>query len=77
MRRSFHTTYGLQLALLALPAVITCAQTIHGREGITLPAPPAVEANPVTDDYAGAKVVDSYRWLEDAASPETRAAGGR
>jgi prolyl oligopeptidase len=73
MRRSFHTTYGLQLALLALPAVITCAQTIHGREGITLPAPPAVEANPVTDDYAGAKVVDSYRWLEDAASPETRA----
>ncbi len=48
-------------------------QTIHGREGITLPAPPAVEAAPVTDDYFGTRVVDSYRWLEDGKSPETRA----
>ena len=49
------------------------AQTIHGRDGITLPAPPAVEAIPVPDDYFGTKVVDSYRWLEDARSLETRA----
>jgi len=49
------------------------AQTIQGREGITLSAPPAVEANSVADGYFGTKVPDSYRWLEDAKSPETRA----
>jgi prolyl oligopeptidase len=49
------------------------AQTIHGRDGILLPSPPAVEADPVTDDYFGTKIVDSYRWLEDAKSTQTRA----
>ena len=49
------------------------AQTIHGRDGITLPPPPAVEEIPVADDYFGTKIVDNYRWLEDAKSPETRA----
>ncbi len=49
------------------------AQTIHGRGGILLSAPPEVQATPVTDDYFGTKIVDNYRWLEDANSPETRA----
>lgn len=49
------------------------AQTIHGRDGITLPPPPQVESAPVTDTYFGTKVVDSYRWLENAKSTETRA----
>ena len=49
------------------------AQAIRSRDGITLPPPPAVDANPVTDDYFGTKIVDSYRWLEDAKSTETRA----
>ena len=57
--------------------LLVCAtaqsQTIHGRDGITLPLPPAVEARPVPDDYFGTKITDSYRWLEDAKSPETRA----
>jgi prolyl oligopeptidase len=48
------------------------AQTIHGREGITLPPPPPAEANPVADDYFGTKIPDSYRWLEDAKSLDTR-----
>ena len=52
---------------------------VEGRDGITLPAPPAVEAHPVTDSYASAgasapvQVTDPYRWLEDAHSPATRA----
>jgi prolyl oligopeptidase len=49
------------------------AQTIHGRDGITLPAPPAVESTPVIDDYFGTKITDNYRWLEDAKSTQTRA----
>jgi prolyl oligopeptidase len=62
---------GFGLALLLGNGAM--AQTIHGREGITLPPPPAAEAIPVADDYFGTKIPDSYRWLEDAKSPETRA----
>ena len=36
-----------------------------------LPIPPTPK-KPVTDDYNGVKVVDDYRWLEQAADPETR-----
>jgi prolyl oligopeptidase len=49
------------------------AQTIHGRESITLSPPPSVESIPVVDDYFGMKIVDNYRWLEDAKSPQPRA----
>ncbi len=52
---------------------------IHGKDGITLPASPAVQQQPVTDEYKSTgspstvTVTDSYRWLEDAHSPATRA----
>ena len=49
------------------------AQSIHGRGGITLPPPPEAEVVPVTNNYFGTKVVDNYRWLEDASSAETKA----
>jgi prolyl oligopeptidase len=49
------------------------AQAIHGRDGITLPPPPAAEKIPVIDNYFGTKIVDNYRWLEDGKSTETRA----
>ena len=52
---------------------ICLAQTIHGRDGITLPTPPPVQADPVVDNYFGTKITDSYRWLEDAKSTQTRA----
>jgi prolyl oligopeptidase len=57
---------------LALVAAGAAGQTIHGRGGITLPAPPGAQVAPVTDTYFGARVIDNYRWLEDAVSPETR-----
>jgi prolyl oligopeptidase len=62
---------GLGFALLVAAGAF--AQTIHGREGIVLPSPPAVEASPVADNYFGTKISDSYRWLEDAKSTDTRA----
>ena len=51
---------------------------IHGQSGITLPAPPPTQQQPVTDTYkvAGSPdvtITDPYRWLEDATSPATRA----
>ena len=64
-------TFGLILALAV--AASDAAQGIHGRQGITLPPPPAAEAIPVADNYSGTKILDSYRWLEDAKSPETQA----
>jgi prolyl oligopeptidase len=36
------------------------------------PPAPATPKRPVTDDYSGVKVVDDYRWLEQAADPEVR-----
>ncbi|MGD0735256.1 MAG: prolyl oligopeptidase family serine peptidase [Terracidiphilus sp.] len=59
--------------ILTLGGIGALAQTIHGRDGITLPPPPEVEKIPVTDNYFGTKVVDDYRWLEDGKSTETRA----
>ncbi|MGC1463647.1 MAG: prolyl oligopeptidase family serine peptidase [Terracidiphilus sp.] len=64
---------GLGIAFFALIGASVASQTIHGRDGITLPLPPAVDAAPVTDNYFGTKVVDNYRWLEDSKSDETRA----
>ena len=61
------------LGVALLLGTCALAQTIHGRDGITLPAPPAVDATPVVDTYFGTKITDSFRWLEDAKSPETRA----
>ncbi|MGB7190663.1 MAG: prolyl oligopeptidase family serine peptidase [Acidobacteriaceae bacterium] len=58
---------------VSLTAMAQYHGTVHGRDGITLPPPPVATVKPVTDDYFGTKVVDDYRWLEDAKSPATRA----
>ena len=63
----------LLLCLIALSLASNVqAQSIHGRDGASLPAPPAAEPNPVIDNYFGTKITDNYRWLEDAKSTETR-----
>ncbi|MGA8428543.1 MAG: prolyl oligopeptidase family serine peptidase [Candidatus Sulfotelmatobacter sp.] len=46
---------------------------VKGGNGIVLPAPPATEVKPVTEDIHGTALTDPYRWLEDGKSPETRA----
>jgi prolyl oligopeptidase len=75
--RRFSFMHSIQLLILSLttglPPHAQQIKEIHGANGITLPAPPVAAAQPVTDDYFGTKVVDNYRWLEDANSPATRA----
>ena len=65
--------FAVSLAICSLVTTSAIAQTIHGRDGIRLPAPPAAKKVPATDDYFGTKVTDNYRWLEDANSSDTRA----
>ncbi len=66
-------TFGWGLALCVFTGLMAWGQAIHGRGGIALPPPPDVQKIPVTDNYFGTKIVDNYRWLEDANSPETKA----
>jgi prolyl oligopeptidase len=61
------------MMLWLLMVVAAAGQVIHGRGGIILPAPPQADPVPVKDDYNGTKIVDNYRWLEDANSDETKA----
>jgi prolyl oligopeptidase len=63
----------LCLAIMLSTGLSASAQIIHGRDGITLPPSPAVDIQPIVDNYFGTKITDNYRWLEDAKSPETRA----
>jgi prolyl oligopeptidase len=64
---------GWLAAVLAAWSVSAAGQAIHTGDGALLGAPPPVAADPVTDNYGGIRIPDSYRWLEDAKSPETRA----
>jgi prolyl oligopeptidase len=68
---------GVLLAVVCAWGAVAGAQ-VHGKDGITLGAPPTFEKVPVVDTYsvaggADVKVTDDYRWLEDAQSPATRA----
>jgi prolyl oligopeptidase len=58
--------------LILLLCLSVSGQTIHGRGGITLPAPPQAQVVPVKDNYFGTTIVDNYRWLENANSSETK-----
>ena len=52
MRRTLQ----MGIAILALMGASLAGQTIHGRDGITLPPPPAVDAAPVTDNYSAPRL---------------------
>lgn len=63
----------LGMGVVVIAGLMASETGIRGGNGVTLPAPPATEAKPVTDNVNGTSITDPYRWLEDGKSPETRA----
>lgn len=63
----------LGMGVVVITGLMASETGIRGGNGVTLPAPPATEAKPVTDNVNGTSITDPYRWLEDGKSPETRA----
>jgi prolyl oligopeptidase len=57
-----------------LAARLVISLAVSGLLAAMSPAanPPPTEKHPVTDEYHGVKVVDDYRWLEDAGSPAVK-----
>ena len=65
---------GIGLLSLSLFFLFSAGIALFAADSTTNPAgstPPVAERKPVTDSVQGHKIVDPYRWLEDASSPET------
>jgi prolyl oligopeptidase len=60
------------LACGFLLAAAVAAQDGSSAAGPRPLSPPKAKIQPVTDDLYGHKIVDNYRWLEDAGSPESQ-----
>ena len=60
----------MSLTLVALTGIATAfGGTIKAAPDLAN-GPPSAAVRPVTDDYYGTTVTDSYRWMEDSASAE-------
>src|SRR5580704_10294105 len=55
-----------------LLAAVVVAQDLSAAANPAPLTPPKAKMQPVTDELYGHKIVDNYRWLEDAGSPETQ-----
>ncbi len=62
----------LFLFSLSFFSLFVVAAALHTGDQSKPAAPPTAEPRPVVDIFHGTKVVDNYRWLEDAASPATQ-----
>src|SRR5579864_5292766 len=66
---------GLRL-LFSLISLLFPMAVVHASDSSTsttaLPGPPRAAVNPVDETMHGTRIVDDYRWLEDASSPETQ-----
>jgi prolyl oligopeptidase len=64
--------------LLALSSLLSVAVALYATENSkpaehsTPTGPPKAEIRPYAEIFHGTRVIDNYRWLEDANSPETR-----
>ena len=65
--------FGLVLAIWLGVGTGAAAQTIHGRDGITLPPPPAAEALPSSITTSAPRFLTTTAGSRTPKSPETRA----
>ena len=72
-KNSTYVLAGVLMMTTAFTPTLSAEAQVAGGNGVTLPAPPVTQKQPVTDDLHGHKVTDDYRWLEDQKSPATRA----
>jgi prolyl oligopeptidase len=63
----------LRFRSLRLLVAIFIVSALAGAADVQPAKPPDTPARPVTNNYHGVEITDSYRWLEDQNSPETRA----
>ncbi len=65
---------GLRLLFLSVLVGIAAAAVLADDASVKSSSakPPLAPQKPVVDDVQGHKITDDYRWLEDAASPETQ-----
>jgi len=65
---------GLRLLFLSVLVGIAAAAVLVDDASVKSSSakPPLAPQKPVVDDVQGHKITDDYRWLEDAASPETQ-----
>ncbi|HLY92085.1 MAG TPA: prolyl oligopeptidase family serine peptidase [Candidatus Angelobacter sp.] len=67
------TKFPLLLTLTLIFAVAAPVFAGDNTSASAVPAPPKTSVNEVKELLHGTEIVDSYRWLEDQNSPETRA----
>ena len=72
---SKHKKISLLLLLSFLLALAAAAATPGDEHSASSPvaAPPKTTVTEVKETVQGTEIIDSYRWLEDQNSPETRA----
>jgi prolyl oligopeptidase len=58
------------MLLLSAPTLEMRSQSVKPSSA---PSPPVAPVKPVTDDYYGTKIVDSYRYMENLKDPEVQA----
>jgi prolyl oligopeptidase len=59
--------------LLALSSLFLFAAALYTADNKSKPtAPPKTPVDPIAETLHGVKIIDNYRWLEDAARPETQ-----
>jgi prolyl oligopeptidase len=63
----------LSLLLSFLLAIVAAAVALENPAGPAVAPPPKTAVTEVKETVQGTEIIDSYRWLEDQNSPETRA----
>src|SRR5580698_10497213 len=70
MRGRSNLACSIAFFFLAFLSIGGFARGQHSPSSASMP--PKTERRPVTENWHGTKIIDDYRWLENASSPETQ-----